>query len=120
MTLGMTGASAEGFTPGDMLPTLYSENVAAGREIAATFRADAALVPNIDAQALSALLSVLELEARYYDDFGTACVGVTLRMRDEPVASVNARIEQDGTIRLVTSLCLLYTSPSSRISPPVG
>ena len=33
-------AQASEFTPGDMLPTLFEENVAAGREITTTLTAD--------------------------------------------------------------------------------
>ena len=99
-------AQAGDFTPGDMLPALLQENIAAGREITATLGLDVEKLEldGLNAEALGALLRAAEVEVRYYDDFGTACVNLSLRMSEKEIASVNARIEADGNITLTTSL----------------
>lgn len=99
-------AQASDFTPGDMLPVLLQENIAAGREITATlgFDVEKLALDGLNAEALGALLRAAEVEVRYYDDFGTACVNLSLCMSEQEIASVNARIEADGTITLTTSL----------------
>ena len=108
MTIGLCPvlAQAEGFTPGDTLPTLLAENIAAGREITVTLGMDVEklAVEGMDVQALSALLRAMEIQARYYDDFGTACVNLSLRLSGQEIADVDARIEEDNTVILTTSL----------------
>lgn len=108
MLLGLcpVGSLATGFTPGDTLPTLFVENVAAGREISATMTVDISKLTLVDVniEAISALLQAMEVEVRYYDDFGTACVNMTLRMSDTEIMSANARIEADGTVTMTTNL----------------
>lgn len=99
-------AQADGFTPGDMLPVLLEENIAAGREITATmgFAVDQLSISGVNTEALAALAEAIEIQARYYDDFGIACVNLSVRMSGQEIASVNAHIEADGTINLITSL----------------
>lgn len=108
MVLGLCPvlAQAAAFTPGDMLPTLMQENIAAGREITMKFKLDAKGLPleNEYVQAAQALLQAMEAEVRYYDDFGTACINMTLRMSDKDILTLNGRRDPEGNMTATTNL----------------